>query len=178
VAVAEAAVELPSPIPEEVPVVSVEIRDVAQRRLVTLLEILSPVNKIGEGAREYAERRAALLATQTHLVELDLVRRGTRIALLGEAPPAPYYVYLSRAERRPLTAVWPVSLRDRLPTIPVPLLPPDQDVALNLQLAVDECFALVGYERLIDYTHPPPSPELAPEDQQWAVGRVRAAGLP
>src|SRR5215831_7715929 len=35
------------------PQLSVEIRDVAQRRLVTLIEILSPANKYGDGAREY-----------------------------------------------------------------------------------------------------------------------------
>jgi len=42
--VAAPAVELPSPLAEEVPLLSVEIRDVAQRRLVTLIEIFSPAN--------------------------------------------------------------------------------------------------------------------------------------
>ena len=48
--------------PEEVPLLGVEIRDVAHRRLVTLIEIFSPVNKRGTGAVEYAERRIELLA--------------------------------------------------------------------------------------------------------------------
>ena len=38
VAVVEPAVELASPISEEVPLLSIEIRDVAERRLVTLIE--------------------------------------------------------------------------------------------------------------------------------------------
>src|SRR3712207_3619866 len=37
----------------EVPQISIEIRDVAQRRLVTVIEILSPANKVGDGVAEY-----------------------------------------------------------------------------------------------------------------------------
>jgi hypothetical protein len=175
VATAEPAVELPSPLPENVPLLSVEVRDVAQRRLVTVVEILSPVNKQGDGAREYAERRTSILETRTHLLELDLLRRGTRIALRGEPPPAPYYVYLSRAERRPMTAIWPISLQERLPTVPVPLLPPDADVPLDLQAAIEDCFNLVGYERLLDYASPPPPPPLTREDAQWLDEVLSAA---
>lgn len=40
VAVMEPTVEVLSPMLEEVPVLSVEIRDMAERRLVTLIEIL------------------------------------------------------------------------------------------------------------------------------------------
>jgi len=176
VAVAEPAVELLSPMAEEVPLLSVEIRDVAQRRLVTLIEILSPVNKHGEGVREYAERRMELLQTRTHLLELDLLRQGTRIQLLGELPPASYYVYLSRWQRRPFTQVWPIALREPLPTVPVPLLPPDPDVPLDLQAAVRACFDLVGYERLLDYSGPPPPPPLSDEEAAWVNDLLRASG--
>lgn len=172
--VAEPAVELPSL--EEVPQLGIEIRDVAQRLLVTMIEILSPVNKRGEAARDYAQRRFELLRTQTHLLEIDLLRQGLRIPLLGEVPLAPYYIYLSRAERRPFTQVWPISLRAALPTVPVPLLPPDADVALDMQAAVRECFALVGYERLLDYSGPPPSPELSAVDTTWMEEVLQAAG--
>ena len=47
-----------------VPQLSVEIRDVAQRRLVTLIEVLSPSNKTGDGIREYNDRRAAAARDQ------------------------------------------------------------------------------------------------------------------
>jgi hypothetical protein len=161
----------------DVPQLSVEIRDVAQRRLVTIIEILSPANKHGDGARDYLDRRAELLRTQTHLLELDLLRQGARIPLIGAAPPAAYYVYLSRRERRPFTQVWAVSPPDRLPTVPVPLLPPDPDVSLDLQAAVAACFDLVGYERLIDYAAPPPPPDLSAHDAAWIDGVLRTAGL-
>lgn len=176
-AVAAPTVELPSPTLEEVPLLSVEIRDVAERRLVTLIEILSPVNKQGDGAREYNERRMELLRTRTHLLEIDLLRGGQRIQLLGEPPPAAYYVYLSRTERRPNTQGWPISLRERLPIVPVPLLFPDPDVPLDLQAAVRSCFDLVGDERLLDSSGPPPPPELSEEDVRWVDELLRAARL-
>jgi len=175
IAVTEPAVELPS-FCEEVPQLSIEIRDVAQRLLVTVIEILSPVNKRSEGARAYDARRTELLSTRTHLLEIDLLRRGTRIQLDGDPPSAPYYIYLSRWQRRPLTQVWPLPLRLPLPAVPVPLLPPDPDVPLDMQAAVQACFNLVGYERLLDYTNPPPLPECTTEDAAWVDEVLRAAG--
>lgn len=167
-------VELASPVVEEVPLLSVEIRDVAERRLVTLIEILSPVNKRGDGARDYGNRRLEILQTATHLLEIDLLCQGERIQLLGEPPPASYYVYLSRVERRPYTQVWAVSLRSRLPAIPVPLLRPDPDAVLDLQAALTACFDLVGYENLLDYATAPP-PGLSQEDASWAIRTLQAA---
>jgi len=177
VGVAEPPFELLSPIPEQVPLLSVEIRDVAERRLVTVIEILSPVNKRGEGWRDYVDRRTELLQTRTHLLEIDLLRQGTRIPLVGELPPTSYYVYLSRTQRRPRTQVWPLQLRDRLPAVPVPLLSPDPDVPLDLQAAVKACFDLVGYERLLDYAAPPPPPPLSEADAAWAAEVLRSAGF-
>jgi hypothetical protein len=168
------SVEVPSYV--EAPQLSVEIRDVAQRRLVTVVEILSPANKYGEGLHEYLERRADLFRADLHLLELDLLRQGTRVPLAAPVPPATYYVLLSRRERRPYTQVWALALRDRLPTVPLPLLPPDPDVPLDLQAAADACFSLVGYERLIDYTIPPPPPELSTGEAAWLDGTLRAGG--
>lgn len=166
---------LPRSVPiEEVPVLSVEIRDVAERRLVTVIEILSPVNKRGDGAREYVVRRHDLLQTKTHLLEIDLIRRGGRLHFDEPLPPAPYYAFLSRFDRRPVTEVWAIDLRHPLPTLPVPLLPPDEDVVLELQTAVNACFELVGYERLLDYQQPPPPPPFSEEDRGWINGRITA----
>ena len=173
--VAPPAVELVNLFPLEVPLLSVEIRDVAERRLVTVIEILSPVNKRGDGFQEYVDRRTELLQTQTHLLEIDLLRDGRRLQLTGgELPPASYYVFLSRFTRRPRTEVWTIGLREPLPTVPVPLLPPDPDVPLQLQAAVEACFGLVGYERLLDYAQPPPPPALDAEDLAWVRARVEA----
>jgi hypothetical protein len=169
-------VGLAQPIMDDVPVLSIEIRDVAERRLVTLIEILSPVNKRGEGEREYAQRRLELMQTNTHLLEIDLLCQGRRIQLLQEPPPAPYYIYLSRAQRRPYTQVWALPLQRPLPTIPVPLLPPDPDVPLDLQAAMTDCFTLVGYEDLLDYSAKPPA-GLTEEEKTWVVEALQKQGF-
>ena len=168
-----ATLELASPMLEQVPVLSVEIRDVAERRLVTIVEILSPVNKRGVGAQEYLDRRIELMQTATHLLEIDLLTVGYRIALEGDLPPAPYYIYLSRMERRPRTEIWAIRLQDKLPRVPVPLLRPDPDVVLDMQAAVDACFALVGYERLLNYRADPPG-ALSEADRAWVRERLAA----
>ncbi len=167
--------ELPNYV--EAPQLSIEIHDVAHRRLVDVIEIISPANKYGDGAREYLDRRRELLRANVHLLEVDLVRQGARIPLAGATPPAAYYVYLSRTQRRPFTQLWAMALPDTLPTVPVPLLPPDPDVPLDLQAAVDACFALVGYERLIDYTSTPPPPVMPAEDVAWVDATLRAVEL-
>lgn len=173
--VAEPALELASPMLESVPLTSVEIRDVARRRLVTLIEILSPANKEGDGAREYNQRRLEILQTQAHLLEIDLLRRGERLVLQGELPSSAYYVYLSRSERRPRTQVWTVALSEVLPIVPVPLLRPDPDVPLNLQSALRACFELVRYERLLNYGEPPPPPTLSDSERAWVNDCLRKA---
>lgn len=169
------SVALVSPVPKKIPALRVEIRDVSERSLVTIIEILSPANKLGRGFEKYIKKRTAILQTSTHLLEIDLLRSGERIPLIGgELPPASYYVFLSRFTHHPQTEVWPVQLRDSLPTIPVPLIPPDPDIPLALQHAIDACFELVRYhEYLLDYTQPPPPPLLKLEDLAWVKTVVR-----
>lgn len=145
----------------DIPQLRVEIRDVAQRRLVTVIEILSRANKIGAGGRQYIEKREDLLTTEVHLLEIDLLRAGSRIPMRGLDASADYYVYLSRATRRWRTSVWALNLPERLPIMPIPLLEPDADVRLDLQAALEASFELVGYDRLIDYGATPPEPALS-----------------
>ena len=170
--------QLPSFMAEEVPLLSIEVQDVASRRLVTAIEILSPVNKVGLGWAEYEAKRRDLLMRPVHLLEIDLLRRGRRITLDGAPPPADYYCYLSRFTHRPLTDVWAIGLRDRLPVVPVPLLPPDADVPLDLQRGVNACYDLVHYERLLDYTAPPPPPPLSETDAAWLDEQLRTRRTP
>lgn len=158
------------------PRMRVEIRDVAQRRLVTVIEILSRANKFRGGAHEYRNKRDVLLQTMAHLLELDLLRAGER-AYLGEPlPSGDYYVYLNRQQQRERTTVWAITLPGRLPVVPVPLLAPDPDVLLDVQAAFTASFDVVGYDLLIDYQAPPPAPELPPAGMAWLDGVLRAAG--
>ncbi|MGP0067286.1 MAG: DUF4058 family protein [Isosphaeraceae bacterium] len=169
-------VRIPTEIPESVLHFSVEIRDRLERRLITSIEVLSPTNKRGEGRDEYLAKRHRILLSQSHLIEVDLLRAGRRIPMTRELPSAPYYVYVGRFETRPDTDVWPVPLDQPLPTIPVPLLPGDADVPLDLQLALTTVYDLSDYGLEIDYTQPPDGP-LSPEQAAWVDVHLRAEGL-
>ncbi|MEK7276569.1 MAG: DUF4058 family protein [Chloroflexota bacterium] len=163
-------VEIRVPFGDVLKLFTVEIRTASERRLVTSIEILSPVNKQrGHEAHEgYLRKRRAILESDVHLIEIDLLRGGERPPLLDPVPPAPYYITLSRAERRPVATVWPVLLRNKLPVVPVPLLEPDPDVALDLGAAMTAVYKRGAYAVRIDYNALPPPPPLSPEEQTWA----------
>ena len=49
-----------------------KIRSLGTSDVVTVIEILSPVNKRGTGRQKYESKRLEILESQTHLVEIDL----------------------------------------------------------------------------------------------------------
>jgi hypothetical protein len=162
-----APLRLPTVIPSRVPHVTVEIRDTQNRQLVTAIEVLSPTNKHGDGMEEYLSKRERLLLSTAHLMEIDLLRQGKRVPMQKPLPSVPYFVFLNRNENKPITEVWPISFQDPLPPVPVPLLPDDQDVSLNLQQALTTVYDLLGYDLSIDYSKPPKAP-LPTEIAAWA----------
>jgi hypothetical protein len=174
--IAPAPLELATVIPAPIPHVTIEIRDTAQRQLVTAIEILSPTNKRGEGRQEYLSKRRRILLSTAHLLEIDLLRQGQRVPMQQPLPAVPYFIFLSRAEKRPLTEIWPISLRAPLPVIPIPLLPGDQDVALDVQQVFTTTYDLLGYDLALDYTQTPEIP-LPQADSVWAETLLRTAGL-
>lgn len=173
VAIASAPVRLATAMPESIPHVTVEIRDVSNRQLVTAIEVLSPTNKRGQGREEYVSKRGRLLLSTAHLLEIDLLREGHRVPMQQPLPTAPYFILLSRAENRPLSEVWPTALNQPLPAVPIPLLPGDADVSLNVQQALSNVYDLVGYDLAVDYSRPPEVP-LPAKDAAWAEEWLRA----
>jgi hypothetical protein len=157
---------------------TVTVRTVSDNRLVTSIEILSPSNKrAGSHAyRVYHRKRERLLRSPAHVLEMDLLRAGERPPLAQALPEAPYFVVLSRAQRRPTAEVWPIQLADPLPVLPVPLLPPDPDVPLNLGAAIATVYERGAYDRRLDYHRPPPAPPLLPSETAWLDERLRAEG--
>ena len=99
----------------------IEIRDRRSRRLITVIELLSPSNKNpGRDRDQYINKRDQLLGGSVHFVEIDLLRGGPRMPA-EDLPECDYCVIVSRAELRPTAGVWPIHLREPLPTIPIPL---------------------------------------------------------
>lgn len=148
---------------------SVEIRQTVTRQLITAIEILSPVNKQpGHKAHDdYLHEREDLLESTAHFMEIDLLRGGERPPLHRPVPPAPYYVMLSRVQRRPYVEVWPIPLDSRLPVLPVPLLSPDADARLDLGAAVRIVYERGAYGVEIDYRQPAPPPALSAQEEAW-----------
>ena len=158
----------------QVDLLSVEIYHTADEVLVTAIEILSPVNKqpSHEAYTDYLRKRRELLRTPVHLMEIDLLRGGTRPPLYRPVPTAPYYVVLSRANQRPYAEVWPIQLSERLPVLPVPLLAPDPDAPLDLNRIVAAVYERGGYDVQIDYTDPVPPPALAEDEAAWVATQL------
>jgi len=144
-----------------------EIRDRRNRRVVTVIELLSPCNKTtqGDGA-DYRAKRQRLLSSATHFVELDLLRGGVRPSPPA-VPPCDYYAMVSRVEDRPGVGFWPIHLRDPLPTLPIPLSAPDRDVTLDVQQALHHVYDAAGFAKYIYQSAP--QPPLLPGDVAWAA---------
>ena len=157
-------------IPMAVPtrVVSVHIRHRETERLVAVIELLSPINKKAGKEREaYLEKRAAYLNSNTHLIEIDLLRRFPRMPLQGTLPKSDYLVVVSNAYERPSCDVWPIQLREPLPVLPIPLIRPDDPVPLDIAQALRTAYQRARYDLRINY-HSPPTPRLDKKDVAWA----------
>jgi hypothetical protein len=170
--VLEPPLRISIPFPESVPQVTVEIKDAEERSLITAIEILSFTNKHGSGREEYLAKRNRLLASGSHLIELDFLRAGMRMPTSTPLPDDPYFVLLSRVDQRPVADVWPISVRSTLPVIPVPLSFGDPDVELDLQAVMTTLYETYGYDLEINYSAPLKRP-LSVEDTAWAAGRIR-----
>ncbi len=154
---------------------AVEIRRVEDDLLVTAIEILSPVNKRPghEAFEDYQRKRNDLLRSAAHLMEIDLLRAGRRWSLLTPLPDAPYFVFLSRATRRPHVEIWPLRVQEAIPLIPVPLHEPDADVPLDLGRAIQTIYDTAAYDLRIDYREQPPPPDFSKEEAEWIAARLR-----
>jgi hypothetical protein len=158
----------------------VEVRRVQEDLLVSVIEILSPGNKRpgSAGQRKYLAKRSTLLRSSVNLLEIDLLRAGARPPLETDVPPAPYYITLARIAALPSVSVWPVQLPDSLPPLPVPLLPTDEDVGLELGEAVASVYARGRYDRALRYNRPLPPPPLSPHEAEWISDRLQAPERP
>jgi hypothetical protein len=145
-------------------------------RLVTVIEFISPTNKIGEGLEQYCQKRDELLAAGVHVVEIDLVRRGNWRALLRphlcpfEAIAA--YRVTVRIGGGRTAYLYPAPLRQRLPVTSIPLRPGDKAARLDLQPLLDQAYENGRYGRTLDYTQPA-DPPLEAEDAAWAQTLVQ-----
>lgn len=144
----------------------IEIHDSENEFLVTVLELLSPSNKqAGYDRDAYISKRRNYLLSDVNFIEIDLLRGGPRMPI-EELSPCDYYVLVKRASERTRAGVWPIRLRDCLPSIPIPLRAPDPDARLDLQSVLHSVYDRAGYRHRI--YRGTPKPKLIADDAQWA----------
>jgi hypothetical protein len=155
------------------------------KRLVCSIEILSLSNKTpGEkGETLYRRKQTHLLNRKIHLVEIDLLRAGhhtTAVALdwaKAKTGDYDYHVCVRRFNRFEKFDVYPILLQDRLPTIAIPLLPADGDVAIELQAIFDRAYEAGPYRKAIDYRNDEIEPPLTKTQDEWVRSVLRSAGI-
>jgi hypothetical protein len=160
----------------------IEIVDAASgNRVVTVIEFLSPTNKIpGEGQNLYLRKQREVVDARVNLVEIDLTRTGERnLALPPNYIPPEYrttYQICVRRATNPFSAeVYMAPLSERLPGIRIPLRATDRDIALDLQALIDQCYKNGRYDD-IDYKAEL-VPPLAEADAQWMDKRLKEKGI-
>lgn len=154
-------------------------------RLVTVIEVLSPTNKQAHKGRElYLRKQGEILKSDVHLVEIDLLRDGEYtlappLTHLREQVRQPwhYMVSISRADDPNHYLLYPRTVRERLPVVPVPLAIGEGNVPLDVQLMLNQCYERGRYAGVVDYTQPPPPPPFSPEDEVWIDTLLKSKGL-
>jgi len=163
---------------EEIRERRLSVIDRATHEVVTIIEVLSPANKMAgaRGRRHYKRKRREVFDSDTHLVEIDLLRAGERFVSKEVLPPCEYLVHVSIEQDRPKGLVWPVRLSERLPIVKVPLRAGDPSAPLDLQAALESACEDADYIAGIDYSKPP-VPPLSSEWAEWADRLLREKGL-
>jgi hypothetical protein len=155
------------PMPIEIQEGYLEVREVATKEVVTAIEVLSPGNKRpGRGFDAYVSKRETVLASQTHLVEIDLLRIGTTMPYHGMVPVYDYRILTSRSQSRPRADLYGFSLRDRIPTFSLPLQHPDLEPTIDLHALLDLVYDRAGFDVAIDYRKAP-VPPVEEGDRAW-----------
>ena len=153
------------------------------RRIVTILEILSPVNKAAGsvGRRDYLQKQQEILQSETHLLEIDLLRQGAHtvaapLASLQQRGTWDYLACLHRSTQRHQYGYWLNRVSESLPLLQVPLMEGEQDAVLDLQAVFDRAYDSGRYAQEINYGEAPSTP-LSGEDAAWMETLLREKGL-
>jgi Protein of unknown function (DUF4058) len=156
----EPGIELEPALRMDVRELHIEIFDRERQQVVTVVEFLSPANKVkGSAAHEsYDQKRREVLASEINLVEIDLLRAGSPIV----SRPGIQFDYVAQVwrwtGRNHRRWVWPMRVPERLKTVPVPVRKGDEDAALELQRVLDTAYERAGYDLTVDYQAEPVPP--------------------
>lgn len=152
----------------------------ATGNVITVIEVLSPSNKLGLGREDYLQKQEDLLNTACNLVEIDLLSGPAVTFARRFRVTTPrdwrYIVSISRAQQLMQVEAYAIPLRERLPRCKIPLLPEDNDAVLDLPAVFTRCYDVGGYDLLLDYRQPPPV-ELSEAEEKWMAALLEEKGL-
>ena len=159
--------------PTPVRVAYLEVRQAPNDQVVTVVEILSPSNKVpGTGRVDYIRKREDILGSHVNLVEIDLLRGGEPMPLTTPAPLCHYRILVSRERWRPSARLFPFMVWDAIPSFPLPLLEGDMEIEADIGPLLDETHHTARYNMAIDYDCEPPGPALDPPHREWIRERL------
>ncbi len=169
--------EVDVPMQDEVSENFLEIHEVKTGKLITIVELLSPVNKLHrQGREEYERKRGYVFRSWTSLVEIDLLRAGEPMPVIGARVRSDYRILVSRGAQRPRAALIAFALRQPIPAFMLPLLAGDAEPEVTLNRILHDLYGRARFDLRLDYTQPP-VPPLAEADRVWAHGLITAGGL-
>ena len=157
----------------------IEIRQRSDGRLVTLVEVVSPANKVTPAGRTaYLEKRREGRNANANLVEVDLVLQGQPTLEYSRdgLPDWDYAVTVTRSTQPERYEIYTATLQKRLPRFRLPLASDDRDTVLDLHTAFTRCYDQGGFAARIDYAKDPSTP-LNVEDRQWLQEVLRQQKL-
>ncbi len=144
-----------------------EIRSIQTSEVITVIEILSPVNKRhGSGRQKYENKRLEILESATHLVEIDLLHQYNPMPIAQGDCPSHYRILVSPSQTRPNACLYPFNLQNSLPIFLLPLRSEESQIAVNLQSLLSETYDLSGYDLEINYQQDP-EPTWPQEELRW-----------
>jgi hypothetical protein len=154
------------------------VRELGQfPRVMAVVEVLSPGNKEGSYVPKYREKRQRFLTSRAHFMEIDLLRDGDNPSrqLFPHLPASSYFIFVARK-----TALgrneegYPLSLRDPLPIVALPIGPRRPDLPLDLATAFRSAYDLSIRPGSIHYEEEAiPAPPLSTADAEWVNQLIR-----
>jgi hypothetical protein len=176
VATSVTVLEVDVPMQDEVSENFLEVYEVKTGKLITILELLSPVNKLHrQGREEYERKRGHVFRSWTNHVEIDLLRAGEPMPVVGAQVHSDYRILVSRGKQRPRASLIAFSLRQPIPAFTLPLLPGDDEPEVALNRILHTVYRRARFDLRLDYTQAP-VPPLTEADTAWAQALMTAHG--
>ena len=170
------AIAVALPVTELVRQRYLQVLRVDNLEVVAVIEVLSPSNKSGHDRDDYLAKRAEVEASTAHLIEIDLLRGGTPMPVIGDAPRSCYRIIVANGRLRPQADLYAFDLREPIPEFTLPLAQGAPGVSVDLNQVLGHVYSHGSYNMLIDYEQDP-EPPLSDGDRVWLDQLLREQGL-